>query len=93
MAFTNQRYETLRDLFKSQRLPLAFVDLDAFDANTDHVAALAKQAGKTLRIGVKSLRCLPLNGKAQHVTFHACLEIDMASASPWMCITSGELSP
>ncbi|MCQ3937717.1 MAG: amino acid deaminase/aldolase [Chloroflexi bacterium] len=60
MAFTNQRYETLRDLFKNQRLPLAFVDLDAFDDNVDYAASLAKQAGKTLRLGTKSLRCLPL---------------------------------
>ena len=56
MAFTNTRYETLRDLFKSQRLPLAFVDLDAFDCNTDIAAAFAKKADKTLRIGTKSLR-------------------------------------
>jgi hypothetical protein len=28
MAFTNQRYETLRDPFKSQSHPLAFTDLD-----------------------------------------------------------------
>jgi D-serine deaminase-like pyridoxal phosphate-dependent protein len=60
MAFTDQRYETLRDLFKNQRLPLAFVDLDAFDANTDFAASLAQKADKRLRIGTKSLRCLPL---------------------------------
>jgi D-serine deaminase-like pyridoxal phosphate-dependent protein len=39
---------------------LAFVDLDAFDSNLDVAAALAKKADKTLRIGTKSLRCLPL---------------------------------
>lgn len=60
MAFTNTRYKILRDLFKSQRLPLAFVDLDAFDFNVDVAAALAKKADKTLRLGTKSLRCLPL---------------------------------
>ncbi len=60
MAFTNTRYETLRDLFKDQRLPLAFVDLDAFDFNIDVAAAFAKKADKTLRLGTKSLRCLPL---------------------------------
>lgn len=70
MAFTNQRYETLRDLFKSQRLPLAFVDLDAFDANIDYAASLAKKFGKTLRIGTKSLRCLPL---MERVLTHASL--------------------
>jgi D-serine deaminase-like pyridoxal phosphate-dependent protein len=60
MTFTNQRYESLRSLFKGQRLPLAFVDLDAFDANTDYAADKAKGTGKSLRIGTKSLRCLPL---------------------------------
>ncbi len=60
MAFTNSRYETLRDLFKDQRMPLAFVDLDAFDANVEYVAAIAKGTGKFIRIGTKSLRCLPL---------------------------------
>jgi D-serine deaminase-like pyridoxal phosphate-dependent protein len=60
MAFTNIRYETLRDIFKDQRLPLAFVDLDAFDANVDYVASKAKGTGKSIRIGTKSLRCLPL---------------------------------
>lgn len=60
MAFTNSRYETLRGLFKSQRLPLAFIDLDAFDSNVEYAAALAKKADKTLRLGTKSLRCLPL---------------------------------
>lgn len=60
MDFTNQRYETLRDLFKNQRMPLAFVDLDSFDANVDFAALLAQKADKRLRIGTKSLRCLPL---------------------------------
>ena len=60
MAFTNSRYETLRELFKGRRLPLAFVDLDAFDANTDYAAALASKHARKLRIGTKSLRCLPL---------------------------------
>lgn len=60
MSFTNQRYEALRDLFKSQRLPLAFIDLDAFDANVETAASLAKQFDKKLRLGTKSLRCLPL---------------------------------
>jgi D-serine deaminase-like pyridoxal phosphate-dependent protein len=81
MAFTNSRYETLRDLFKSQRLPLAFVDLDAFDSNVDYAAALAKKADKTLRLGTKSLRCLPLMERVlahASLAFHACMEIDMA---------------
>jgi D-serine deaminase-like pyridoxal phosphate-dependent protein len=64
MAFTNERYESLRAIFQRQRLPLAFVDLDAFDANVGYAACLAQAAEKTLRIGTKSLRCLPLMERA-----------------------------
>lgn len=60
MEFTNERYETLRDMFKTQRLPLAFVDLDSFDFNVNTAASLAHKSDKKLRIGTKSLRCLPL---------------------------------
>jgi len=60
MDFTSERYETLRSLIKGRRLPLAFVDLDAFDANVSYAASLAQACGKHLRIGTKSLRCLPL---------------------------------
>ena len=60
MAFTNQRYETLREIFKNQRLPLAFVELNSFDANVDLAASIAQGTGKKLRIGTKSMRCLPL---------------------------------
>lgn len=60
MTFTNQRYDSLRKIFASQRLPLAFVDLDAFDANVEYVVQIAQRAGKSLRIGTKSMRCLRL---------------------------------
>ena len=60
MDFSNQQYITLRDIFKNQRLPLAFLDLDSFDANVDTAARISQAAGKRLRIGTKSLRCLPL---------------------------------
>ena len=60
MDFTNERYQTLRELFKGQRLPLAFVDLDSFDANVNTAASIAQAAAKKLRIGTKSVRCLPL---------------------------------
>jgi D-serine deaminase-like pyridoxal phosphate-dependent protein len=60
MEFTNERYESLREIFRSQRMPLAFVDLDSFDTNLDYVAQKARAAKKMLRIGTKSLRCLPL---------------------------------
>lgn len=60
MEFTNRNHAALRDLFRGQRLPLAFVDLDAFDANVDYVAGLAQGTGKSVRIGTKSVRCLRL---------------------------------
>ena len=56
----SQTYTGYRDLFRHQRLPLAFVDLDQFDANVAYVARLAKEAGKTIRLGSKSIRCVEL---------------------------------
>ena len=55
-----QTYITYRDIFRNQRLPLAFVDLDKFDANVSYVARLAREAGKTIRLGSKSIRCVEL---------------------------------
>jgi len=52
-----QHYETLREIFKGVHLPLAFVDLDAFDANIAYISRLVKDIGKTIRLGTKSLRC------------------------------------
>jgi len=60
MAFTNERYVALREIFREKRLPLAFVDLDAFDANVIYAAEKAQAAGKTIRLGSKSIRCEPL---------------------------------
>jgi D-serine deaminase-like pyridoxal phosphate-dependent protein len=60
MNFSNERYFALRETFKGQRLPLAFVDLDAFDANVVYAAEIARAAGKTIRLGTKSIRCEPL---------------------------------
>lgn len=58
MAFTNQRYESLRKTPSGQRLPLAFVDLDVLDASREYAAALARGTGKSLRIGTQSIGCL-----------------------------------
>lgn len=66
----------MRDILKGQRLPLAFVDLDAFDANVDYTAEKARGTGKRIRIGTKSLRCLPLMERVlAHAssTFHGFL--------------------
>jgi len=60
MPFTNERYLALRETFEGKRLPLAFVDLEAFDANVAYVAGKARDAGKTIRLGSKSIRCEPL---------------------------------
>jgi D-serine deaminase-like pyridoxal phosphate-dependent protein len=57
---SDQTYQAYRDTFRNQRLPLAFIDLDKFDANVDYVAKLAKAAGKTIRLGSKSIRCAGL---------------------------------
>jgi len=58
--FTHERYEAWRAVFQGRRLPLAFVDLDAFDANIAYVARQVEGSGKTVRIGTKSIRCEPL---------------------------------
>ncbi len=60
MIFNNERYQALRDIFRGRRLPLAFVDLDAFDANVAYAAEKARATGKTIRLGSKSIRCEPL---------------------------------
>ncbi|MEI7847590.1 MAG: alanine racemase [Chloroflexota bacterium] len=56
----NETYTTYRDILRGQRLPLAFVDLDHFDANVGYIAGLAQAAGKTIRLGTKSIRCVDL---------------------------------
>ena len=60
MTFTNERYKILRGVFRGKRLPLAFIDLDAFDANAAYVAEKARGTSKTIRLGSKSIRCEPL---------------------------------
>ena len=60
MVSTGLRYESLRQAFRGKRLPLAFVDIQAFDANVAYVAERALGTGKTVRLGTKSIRCEPL---------------------------------
>lgn len=60
MTFTNAQYHRYRQALQGQRLPAAFVDLDAFDANIAYVKRIASAAGRTIRVGSKSLRCEPL---------------------------------
>jgi D-serine deaminase-like pyridoxal phosphate-dependent protein len=56
----NLEYTKLREIFKGYRYPLAFVDLDKFDANIAYVADTQKNTGKTIRVASKSIRCLDL---------------------------------
>ncbi len=53
-------YSRYREAIQGKPLPLAFVDLDAFDANIEYAARLATKWGKTIRLGTKSVRCEPL---------------------------------
>jgi len=52
------RYNYYRDVFNSVPMPVAFGDLDCFDANIH--AILARANGKFIRVASKSLRCVKL---------------------------------
>lgn len=54
------KYREYREAVKGLRLPLAFVDLDRFDANVTYVAATQKDTGKTIRVASKSIRSIAL---------------------------------
>ena len=58
--FTNQQYATYRQAIQDERLPLSFIDLEAFDANIDYVRGIIAETGRTIRVGTKSIRCEPL---------------------------------
>ena len=58
--FSNEQYQEYRLIFQHQRLPLAFIDLEAFDANVAFVRRLVQGTGRTIRLGTKSIRCEPL---------------------------------
>ncbi|OFW64359.1 MAG: hypothetical protein A2Y74_02550, partial [Actinobacteria bacterium RBG_13_63_9] len=53
-------YARYRQGVKDQRLPLALVDLDAVDRNSEILLADARERGKRLRLASKSIRCLAL---------------------------------
>jgi len=60
MSDPSETYRYYRSIFQRKRLPLAFVDLDHFDANIAYVAELAKKSGKTIRVGSKSIRSVEM---------------------------------
>jgi D-serine deaminase-like pyridoxal phosphate-dependent protein len=54
---SDRDYAAYRNALEGRRLPLAFVDLDRFDANIAYVAATQKKSGKRIRVASKSIRC------------------------------------
>jgi D-serine deaminase-like pyridoxal phosphate-dependent protein len=50
-------WERLRRAVRDEPLPLALVDLDAFDANVARLVGSARAAKKRLRVASKSVRC------------------------------------
>lgn len=53
-------WDQVRRALKDERLPALLVDLGAFDRNVERIAAVARAAGKTVRLGSKSIRSLAL---------------------------------
>lgn len=51
------RYSRLRRAVADERLPCAVIDLDAVDQNAALLNGIAREAGKTLRLATKSIRC------------------------------------
>jgi D-serine deaminase-like pyridoxal phosphate-dependent protein len=63
---TAERYTRYAAAIAAERLPVAIVDLDAFERNVDAMLASlgAESATKTLRIATKSIRCPDLVARA-----------------------------
>lgn len=53
-----KNYEAYRNALAGRPMPLAFVDLDLYDANVRDV--MGRMGGKPMRIASKSIRCLEL---------------------------------
>lgn len=53
-------WDSVRAALNDERLPALVVDLAAFDRNVERVASAARGSGKTVRVGSKSIRSLPL---------------------------------
>lgn len=60
VQWDNYRYDYYKQIIKNQRMPLAFVDLDAFDRNIKYIASTQAGTGKTIRVASKSVRCIDL---------------------------------
>lgn len=55
-----QQWQRLRRAVAGERLPLAVVDLDAFEANADRLLVHVRAGNKKLRVATKSVRCVEL---------------------------------
>lgn len=62
MSTTSPTYSYYKEVFKDTPFPYAFIDLDLFDANVQHIIPRAKD--KTIRIASKSVRCTTLLKRA-----------------------------
>jgi len=60
MDQTEVTWEQYCDILRGKRLPVALVNLDAFDDNIETIAGFVRNRGKTIRVASKSLRCLYL---------------------------------
>jgi D-serine deaminase-like pyridoxal phosphate-dependent protein len=49
-------YETIRSALEDEKLPCAFVDLDAFDRNLERHLAILRPRGTPMRLATKSVR-------------------------------------
>ena len=79
---TGNAYEPLREAIRGRSLPLAVVDLDAFDHNVRQFAEEVARHGKTMRIASKSLRVPALLQRA--------LTIGGAALRGLMCFSTAE---
>lgn len=57
MESSSDRWQRLRKALEGAPLPVAVVDLDAFDANVRALNGIARAANKKLRVATKSVRC------------------------------------
>lgn len=57
-TYTTMTYEQCREALRGERLPCAFVNLNAFDENLRRVLRITAGTGKTVRVASKSVRCV-----------------------------------
>ncbi len=77
---TEATYAYYREALRGRCMPLAFVDLDRFDANAD--AVLARAGVKPVCVASKSIRCVPLLNRlfARSPRFRAAMAFSLREA-------------